>query len=371
MPVSFDRATALQIIANEKMGFNFGVPERPDENSLAVVLPILRTTSVKRNYITLPETNKVDIADTGSINKMRFTNKTTENVFVRSGTMLKGSTQERAIIRSAILLPGSTVELECRCIHQTRGIQHNAKVNYGGITPLKYDQMNYRANYTARSQSEYWSNVSAFVSHTETMYKSADENTMSHTDRPFTPRPRIHHRRSRRPRASATPTWSAERLGLPAADFVEDSAFNFQQDDLASHFDEFSKTFADLLAKVKLHKNQVGLALITDKACETIELFDLDQSWKAMHEDAVKRVGSDVAKPDLSGVFEYRQDKAVEAVKKVLGVGFDQKVVYEHRASNGEPNVTVVGLSNDKYTGEIVELDGRVMHLVLLRMVNA
>lgn len=362
MPVSFDRATALQIIANEKMGFSFGVPERPDENSLAVVLPILRSTSVKRHYITLPETKDVQIADTGSINKMRFTNKTSENVFVRSGTMLKGSTQERAITRSAILFPGSTVELECRCIHQTRGIQHNATVNYSGITPLKFDQMNYRASYAARSQSDYWSNAESFTS---CLYKSTEE---AHARDPR--RPRIPRRsRALRPRAASLNT---ERLGLPPiGDFVEDSAFNFRQDDLASNFDEFSKTFADLLAKVKLHRNQVGLGLITDKACETIELFDLDQSWKAMHEDAVKRVGSDVAKPDLSGVFEYKQEKAVEAVKKVLGVGFDQKVIYEHRASNGEPSVAVIGLSNEKYTGEIVELDGRVMHLVLLRMVNA
>lgn len=359
MPVSFDRATALQIIANEKMGFSFGVPERPDENSLAVVLPILRSTSVKRNYITLPETDKVDIADTGSINRMRFTNKTTENVFVRSGTMVKGGTQERAITRSAILLPGTTVELECRCIHASRGIQQGSKVKYGGITSLDFDQMNYRGSYTARDQSTYWANVSHVRSDLMKTASVYNERSSARTSR-----------RSRTLRSNAT---DAGRLGAYAVldSITPDSAHLPKQDDLATNLDEFAKSFSDLLSKVKLHHNQVGLGLITDKGCETVELFDLDQSWKALHDDAVKRMGANAAKIDTEGVFEYKQEKAVEAVKKVLGVGFDHKVIYEHRSSNGEPSVAVIGLSNEKYTGEIVELDGRVMHLVLLRMVNA
>lgn len=362
MPVSFDRATALQIIANEKMGFSFGVPERPDENSLAVVLPILRSTSVKRNYITLPETDKVDIADTGSINRMRFTNKTSDNVFVRSGTMVKGGTQERAITRSAILLPGTTVELECRCIHATRGIQQGSKVKYGGITSLGFDQMNYRGSYTARSQSDYWANVSHVRSDlmkTASVYNASDL--------------RRGRRRSRSLSSKESLRSEAQEYGAYAVldSLTPDSLLLPKQDDLATNLDEFAKSFSDLLSKVKLHQNQVGLGLITDKGCETVELFDLDQSWKALHDDAVKRMGSNAAKIDTDGVFEYKQEKATEAVKKVLGVGYDQKVIYEHRSSNGEPNVAVIGLSNEKYTGEIVELDGRVMHLVLLRMVNA
>lgn len=359
MTVSFSRATALQIIANEKMGFSFGVPERPDENSLAVVLPILRSTSVKRNYITLPETEKVDIADTGSINKMRFTNKTNENVFVRSGTMVKGSTQERAIVRSAILLPGTTVELECRCIHASRGIQHGSKVRYGGITPLSFDQMNYSGSYTARGQSDSWANVSNFQ---ETLYKTASLHN-EHTGR------------SRRMRATASSLRSnVERCGAYAvvdSTVALDSLRMPKQDDLASNLDEFSKSFEDLLSKVTFHQNQVGLGLITDKGCETVELFDLSDSWKSLHSDAVKRMGANAAKVDTEGVFEYKQEKAVDAVKKVLGVGYNEKVLFEHRASNGDPSVAIIGLSNEKYTGEIVELDGRVMHLVLLRMVNA
>jgi hypothetical protein len=359
MSVSFTRKTALQIIANEKMGFSFGVPERPDENSLAVVLPILRDTPMSRNYLTLSETDKVDIADTGNINKMRFTNKSTENVFVRSGTIVKGGTQERAITRSAILLPGKTVELECRCIHASRGIQAGSKVSYGGLTSLDFDQMSYDREYRPRSQSTYWSNVNHVRA---TMMKTASLHN-EHTGR------------SRRARASGRGmSRMAETMGAYAvmdSSVALDSVPLPKHDDFTANLNEFAKSFADLLSKVKCHENQVGLGLISDKGCETIELFDLNQSWKALHEDAVKRMGSNAAKVDTSGVFEYKADKAVEAVKKVLGVGYDEKILFEHRASNGEPSVAVIGLSNEKFTGEIVELDGRVMHLTLLRMVNA
>lgn len=359
MAPAFSRKNALQIIANEKMGFNFGVPERPDENSLAVVLPILRSTSVKRDYITLPEAKGVDIADTGNINRIRFTNKTVDNVFVRSGTMVKGSTQERAIIRSAVLLPGTTVELECRCIHASRGIHAGSKLQHGGITPLSFDQMNYARGYTSRGQSETWANVSNYTS----VLRSTASLHNTYTGR------------SRSLRASGGGgRGQAQSLGVFAAldsSVVADFADLPRADDLHTNVEEFSKSFSELLSKVKYHTNQVGLGLITDKGCETVELFDIPLSWKALHDDSVKRMGDNAAKVDSSGVFEYKQEKATDAVKAVLGVGYDEKVLFEHRASNGDPTVTVTALSNEKYTGEIVELDGRVIHLVLLRMVNA
>lgn len=368
MSVSFNRDTVFQIIQNEKMGFTFGIPERPDESSLAVVLPILRSSSLKRSYVTLPETRNwggtnedgVQIADTGNINRMRFTNKTDSNVFVRSGTILKGATQERTTLVSTILFPGETKELEVRCVHRSRGISHGAKVTHSGLTPLRFDQMNYRKEYSASEQQTYWRNA-------ETVSGSVLRSTaVSFNDSEVGRR-----RRASSPRGQSMGAYSVLSADVNPSPIGSDFLGSMpRQDDLSSHMEEFSKSFSDMLAKVQFIPGQVGLGLISDKGVETIELFDLTDSWKALHEDAVKRVGADVVKPDTGGVFEYRKDKAVEAVKKVLGVGFSSKVIYEHRA-NGQPSLSVIGVSNEKYTGEIVELDGKVMHLVLLRMVNA
>lgn len=362
MTVAFSRDTALQIIANEKMGFKFGVPERPDENSLAVVLPITRKTSLQRHYVTLAEAKDVKIADTGSISRMRFTNDGQANVFVRSGTILKGSTQERAITRSAILFPGKSVELECRCVHKTRGIQPNAKVEYGGITPLSFDQSNYDSGFRPYEQQVYWRNAETFTHMSVNMMSARLEKSAGPHSRRGQPERRP-HTRSRSMRGMGGGFQRDSNLAaLMAAQSIP------QQDDLAANLDDFATSFADLLAKIKLHDNQVGFALISDKGCENVELFDVQQSWKALHDDAVKSVGANTAKTDSNGVFQYKPEKAVAAVKAVLGIGYESKVVYEHRPSNGEPHVAVVGLSNEKYTGEVVEIDGRVMHLLLLRM---
>ena len=103
---------------------------------------------------------------------------------------------------------------------------------------------------------------------------------------------------------------------------------------------------------------------------QTVELFDVPVSWKALHTDAVKRLGPDLAKPDKSGVFEYKPEVAVREVKKVLDVGYEENTIYQHKPSNGEPGVTITGLTNEKFVGEVVEMDDRVVHLVLIRRMN-
>jgi hypothetical protein len=107
---------------------------------------------------------------------------------------------------------------------------------------------------------------------------------------------------------------------------------------------------------------------ITDRGCETVELFDAHDSWKALHTDAVKRLGPNMASKDKASVFEYKPEKAAEVVKEVLALPFEEKLVHEHKPNNGDPAFAIYSLTADKYTGEVVELDGKVIHLMLLKL---
>jgi hypothetical protein len=357
MTVNFNRDTALTLIANEKLGFRWGLPVRPDEHSLAAVLPLLRTSALKRTYLTLAESKAVHIEDTGHINRMRFTNKSDSLVFVRAGTLLKGGTQERATVTSAVLQAGTTVELEVRCVHASRAINSLSKVHYGGTMPLSMEQRVYRSGFTNSSQHEYWNSVSA---------SNQDRDTL----RSF---------------YGKHPSSGGSRFNRTSS-FVHDAAFGNEaligarepinhsyaalDDDLASNVEQFSKDFENILSKVKRVPGQVGMALITDRGCETIELFDLAKSWTAFHADAVKRVGEQTVTSDKEQVFEYRQDRAVKSVKDILTIGYEKRLIYEHKPKNGEPSVAVLGLKAEHYTGEIVEVDGRAIHVLLLRMRN-
>ncbi|HKD15274.1 MAG TPA: DUF6569 family protein [Candidatus Angelobacter sp.] len=372
-PKTISSSTILQAISEESMGFKFGKPERPNESSLACILPILRETSQVRQYITLPETEQVLVFDSGTINKVNLKNASKSNVFVRSGTIFEGKgTQTRALMRSAVLFPGTEVALDVRCIHQTHGIRTGAEFKYGGITPLSVDSAVYSAGYRPQDQHTTWNAVRRTTSSMRTMAGSpAPQETVP------VPKPTL--------RGAALVSrlrWGSGDLGAPVATEAPPQpasvpipptpaigriAFGPADDNLKQNFDEFARSFDAILSKAHLQENQVGLALITDTGCKTIELFDLAASWEAIHKDAVKRMGTELLRgPDNTSVFEYKPENAVNAVRKVLGLDYKTNLIYEHKPSNGEPHVAIFGLTASRYVGEIVELDGRVIHLNIL-----
>jgi hypothetical protein len=366
-PKTISSSTILQAISEESMGFRFGKPERPNESSLACILPLLRETSQVRQYITLPETEQVLVFDSGTINKINLKNASKSNVFVRSGTIFEGKgTQSRAIMRSAVLFPGTEVALDVRCVHQSHGIRTGAEFKYGGITPLSMDSAVYAAGYRPQDQHTTWN----AVRHTSAVMQAmaGEEGAAA----PSAPKRDLFSRLASRP-APSQPLYRAEPVSapdvapIPPPPVVGRVAFGPADDNLKQNFDEFARNFDAILSKARLHDNQVGLALITDTGCKTVELFDLAASWEAIHKDSVKRMGTELLRgSDNTNVFEYKPENAINAVRKVLGLDYKTNLIYEHKPSNGEPHVAIFGLTASRYVGEIVELDGRVIHLTIL-----
>lgn len=367
-PKTISSSTILQAISEESMGFRFGKPERPNESSLACILPILRETSQVRQYITLPETEQLLVFDSGTINKVNLKNASKNNVFVRSGTIFEGKgTQSRALMRSAVLFPGTEVALDVRCVHQSHGIRSGAEFKYGGITPLSVDSAVYQAGYRPQDQRATWNAVRNTSAVMQAM--AGEEATAA---------PAAQKRRfsffgsSLRPTPTQAPYPAPAEVPIPPPPVMGRVAFGPAEDNLKQNFDQFARNFDAILSKARLHDNQVGLALITDTGCKTVELFDLAASWEAIHKDAVKRMGTELLRgPDNTNVFEYKPENAINAVRKVLGLDYTTNLIYEHKPSNGEPHVAIFGLTASRYVGEIVELDGRVIHLNILETAAA
>jgi hypothetical protein len=387
MATTFERAAALNTLCNEQLGFRFGNPLRVSENSFTVVVPIVRETAAHRQYVTLPEAgSNVEIRDTGRIDRFEVKNHTEENVFIRFGTIFKGNTQERALLRSVVVFPGAKAEVEVRCVHASKGIRPGAKTAYSGYTSLDYDQRIYEGNFgTGRAnQAHVWNTVEAvsaamFGRSTCVSGTSAAE----HYSRLY--------RHSRSPVSAAAlraPMASASIGALVAdavrekvagaaqkkwgRDTVEQSELNDEvfpySDDFAANMEAFSRSFEDVIHAVERQENQAGFALITPSGVETIETFDSPLSWKAIHEDAVKRVGTKLLDQSSLSVFEYKPERAKDAIRAVLSQPFKEKVIWEHRPNNGDPHVLITGLSADGYTGEVVEVDHRVIHLCLIKV---
>lgn len=396
----------LSQVAEERRGFKFGEPHRLEPNSLSVILPIIRKTSVKRQYVTLPEVEQlVEIIDTGKINRVKINNKSTENVFLRSGTLLRGKTQERATTRSSILFPGKEIEVDVRCVHATKGIKSSESITGKGFTPLSLDQQVYSAGYTPKDQHSYWSGVRSFSLSTQSLRSKEDTEVHSQSNtqaleaavldpnsfmpaqlfagpepvkRPLMPGPGL----VKRPLVPGSyenevswvgdPLSQTVSLGQPSSPTMHTLGYYPEQpgdDDLVSVLDEVCSSLdGDILSKIECVENQVGLALISEKGCQCIELFDVSASWRAIHQDAVKRVGAEAARKDEANVFEFKPQYVSNTVAAILSQEFKQNVIFEHRPSNGEPLVRITGLTHDKFVGEVVEVDNRVMHLNIIRL---
>ena len=385
MPKTLSKESILQAISEEKLGFKFGKPDRPNESSLACILPILRDTTQKRQYVTMPETEHVIVTDSGTINKVNLKNSGKENVFLRSGTIFEGKgTQSRMITRSAVLFPGSEVALDARCVHASHGIRSGSQFKYGGTVPVDVEAANYTAGFTPRDQRAVWQNVTR----TTTTMNAMAGRTVRRAAAPTRNRgqgifggqgiisgqsfggwnTQEFERSVNRLHGEAEPICDQ---AIPCSGSLlssMDSVFA-GDDNLKANFDAFAKDFDSVLSKARLHENQCGLALITVSGCKTVELFDVPVSWEALHKDAVKRMGTELLRgEDKTNVFEYKPENAVNAVKKVLGLDYKANLIYEHKPSNGEPHVAITGITAPRYVGEIVEIDAKVAHLVILEI---
>ncbi len=332
-------------IRQQKAGFSFGKPQRPDAKILSVVLPFLREGYGTRDYITFPETDRVLVFDTGKIDEMRVENDTDDKVFIRSGTLFTGATQTRAAQRSHVIMPHSKGFVPVRCVYASHGITGNAAVKYGGVTPLDTDKKNYNAGYMAKSQGEYWSNV-----HGSNICMMQCSNTSSFSASV----------------GAVTPGAGSFFYHQQSQPSAGQSAPQPAMDDLAGNFDKFAVDFEKILAKVKRHEHQIGLALITDGGVQTIEWFDHGDSWKAFHDAAIKRLGPDLIREDPKSVFEFKPEVAIEQVNEVLSLPFKTNRIFQHRVSAGT-EIEITGLTAKDFVGEVTTVDGDPIHIVLLK----
>jgi hypothetical protein len=384
----------FETVAGQAMGFHFGKPKRIEDKALAVVLPILRDGEIGRDYITYSETEGVLATDSGSINKVNLKNTTDHKVFVRSGTVFAGKgTQSRVITRSAILMPKSDVSLDARCVHASHGIHTGSSFDNYGTISIDIERSVYGAGFQPKDQSTFWSAVNASNLMKSTYYCAVDNrdgvtgtteyslddiSIFNNLGRPQggelrpsfgglrgATRPSFGGLRGDRI-TGATASAGQRSTGPSRRSAQHTQTATPPRDSFVGNDTVFTANLDDILAKVKLHENQVGLSLITDRGVETIELFEVNQSWAALHKDSVKRMGTELIKEEKEDVFEYKPEKAIEQVTRVLALNFDANVIFEHKA-DGADKVVITGLTSASHIGEAVELGGKLIHLSLLK----
>lgn len=340
----------FQLIAEGKDGFSFGKSWRYSEDSLVALLPILRVApKKKRGYVLLSETKKVKIEDTGQINKLLVKNNEKSPVYIRMGEMFTGGSQERMATRSYVVMPKEEIKIDVRCVHASKGINVGVTMTSSGIAPSSFDSHLCSAGFKMRSieQREVWKNVDnvahSFCCSSREIYDAGDG-----ADSPAD----INDERIVGGQAEVTSGINTTEIPSFDAMFT---------DNLMGNIDKFSDQIKNILQKVPYFENQVGVSLIDLQGISAIECFDLKDSWKKFKDEIIKKEGDKISKQEKNSPFQYREDRAKESLKIVLKADYEEKTLFKSK------DWRIIGLKNKNYTGEIVELKDKPIHLLLVR----
>ncbi len=335
-------ATAfLEDVAKEKNGFYFGRPYRI-EGVYAGAIPILRETHSEREYLTFEEVQTLEIRDSGRIDEILVKNTADRPVLIRGGTMFKGQgTQSRSAIKSVVVMPGSEIPLEVKCIHASHSITSGASFIGVGVAPTTIRSNLMKTATGNATQHDIWRSISCFGSSGNTAH------SIQHTGY----RPLYFSTRPRRTTAHF----------LFAESTSSSSTFTVPHDDLIRKTEEAVKRVEDVMKQIPLHENQVGLAILGLDYCETVELFDSPDSWKATHQDYLKKGVEEFFEEQAKKVFKFDKKAAKNLVKEVLTDSYKVERIWQSE------NAETYALKSEHYIGQLAMLKGRPIHLILTR----
>lgn len=283
------------------------------------VLPILgRSPFGDRNYVLLQEVeDEVTFQDSGDLGSVNIFNKSGSNVFLRKGTMLKGvGTQDRSPVAGVVLEPvKEVVEIPVNCIHASHGIRGGAIFMARGVTPHSVYQ-------SLGRQSDTWADISD--------YSTRAAGVM---------------------RAGGRSAGFMASMSSDALVDVEESVGKFRED------------VDDILKQIPGdHVNQLGVAVFDLKGVVGVEVFDHPDSWHAFSKSIIRSY-SEILTEEVSDLYEIKMDRAEPALREFIKKAWDaeRKLVTGNRVSK------IWALTADGVDGELAEVEGREIHLVLSR----
>jgi DNA-binding HxlR family transcriptional regulator len=300
------------ILSLKKQQITLGEPWKLPKAS-GFLVPLLKHPPHQvRNYVLLQEAeNQVDFRDSGGISGVDALNKSGKNVYIRKGTMLKGSgTQSRAPITSFVLTPDMNYKrIPVNCIHQSHGIRRGSKFKAEGLAPMEvYSSLG--------EQSSTWASISRYTSKVQARMSS------------------------QRPAMRPDNLVGVESIKYTEEDVVVDALKNIPGD----------------------HVYQIGVAVFDLKGIVAVELFNHPDSWKAFSQSIIRSYRH-VLLEEAGDLIEIRTDKAKEVFARYL-----EKLDVLKRTLVTENKVSKVwALRDTEIEGELTVIEGEEIHLIINR----
>jgi len=315
--------SAIESVRRILEDYEIGEPWKLSKGA-GFVVPILgRPPFPDRNYVLLQEVlDRVSFKDTGGIGGVNVSNGSGSNVFLRKGTMLKGmGTQSRSPVAGVVLKPEKEmIRIPVDCIHASHGISGGASFMAGGLTPHSVYQ-------SLGRQHDTWANISDY---------------------------------STRARAGAMRVGGRSAAGYMAS-MSSDALV-----DVEESVGQFRDEVDDLLKQIPGdHVNQLGVVVFDLKGVLGVEVFDHPDSWHAFSKSIIRSY-SEVLTEEIADIYEIKMDVAGPRLRDFLlkTSDADRKLVTSNKVSK------IWALTSEGVDGELAEVEGREIHLVLSRSVE-
>lgn len=354
----------LTDVVDSKFGFKLGTPWKYSEETLGVVVPILRQSAPEREYVTMYEVLKdLGMKDTGHIDQVELQNRAGKAVFVRAGTIFAGTTQPRAAQHSGVYQPGKE-EVPVRCVQQTRGINPGSEMKFGDIAPMSVTM-----NLMSGSQSRVWESVRRYTGGGSDDIRGGIEDTNTHYA--FAPRrggqSGSRHRFMSQPMSigggfngstGESMRFTNVRAGAPTT--------GGGTDDLLGHMQKMKEGQAvldDMMQKVPLFDNQVGAIIFNPVGVIAVETFDHPMSWAAIKKEIIEKYGDKIMDKQAEHLFELKPEAILPALKKFIK-GLEKNTEKTIRKDGFSETRVVQG---EGIVGEWTLVKGQAIHVLLIR----
>lgn len=378
----------LSDIADNRFGYSLGGPWKYSEETLGVVVPILRENVHDRPYVTIYEILKeLNIKDTGSIDQVELQNRSGLAIFVRTGTIFAGKTQPRATQHSGVYSNDKEI-IDVRCVNASRGISKGEEMSFGDIAPPSVT-----VNLMHGNQSDVWSSVRNYTADLgqqrtsnvtintipeglpEDVKRELNYSSELSTRGVYT-RVYVHTTSSgqkitritrEKPSEEVTQIWRGELSdeNIEALDrFANVNNINIHDStDLLQEIKKGQSILDDMMQKVPLFDNQVGAIIFNPVGVIAIETFDHPKSWESIKKEIIGKYGDKIKEKQEKHLFELKPETILPALRKFIeGLdNFSEKTV---RKDGYSETRTVHGKG---IIGEYTLVKGRPIHVLLLK----
>ena len=282
------------------------------------VFPLIGDNPGKRDYLTLTEAlgeqgvTVSEVSEGGSVPELKLKNNLDKDVFAADGEALLGAKQNRVLNSSIYVKAGDEVVIPVSCVEQGR---------------WSYRQRDFRAS----EHSEFVASRAVKMASVASSLKCYDQDRSSNQHE----------------------VWEA--MSEKQMDFLADAP----TDSMDDVYDSARPSLDEYLEHIRPQPNQVGLACAIDGKTAGIEMFEDTSVFNQFFQKLIRAYAAEVVNEDKIATMVPDRDALHQLLRKVSRIKCDE---YEAVGSGKE-----LRFKTGQLNGSALEVDGRLLHVVMLR----